>query len=112
MIGVLRGGRWSLYIHGGPEAVNASGPSQLNPNEPFFVRCDPSPATTSSAASPVPTVAPTAAPAAAIVPFAPSVGVYYETCDAARPSGAAPVYRGDPGYRAGLDRDNDGVGGE
>ncbi|WP_234433376.1 excalibur calcium-binding domain-containing protein, partial [Streptomyces sp. NRRL WC-3549] len=36
--------------------------------------------------------------------------VYYENCDAARAAGAAPVYRGDPGYAAHLDRDNDGVG--
>ncbi|MCW8221354.1 excalibur calcium-binding domain-containing protein, partial [Streptomyces griseolus] len=36
--------------------------------------------------------------------------VYYENCDAARAAGAAPVHRGDPGYAAHLDRDNDGVG--
>jgi hypothetical protein len=36
--------------------------------------------------------------------------VYFENCDAARAAGAAPVRRGDPGYRAGLDRDDDGVG--
>nr|WP_228781466.1 excalibur calcium-binding domain-containing protein [Nocardia cyriacigeorgica] len=35
--------------------------------------------------------------------------VYYENCSAARAAGAAPLYRGDAGYRAGLDRDNDGV---
>jgi hypothetical protein len=26
-----------------------------------------------------------------------------------RAAGKAPLYRGDPGYRAGLDRDDDGV---
>lgn len=36
--------------------------------------------------------------------------VYYANCDAARAAGAAPVRIGDPGYRAGLDRDGDGVG--
>lgn len=36
--------------------------------------------------------------------------VYYANCDAARAAGAAPVRRGDPGYRAGLDRDDDGIG--
>ena len=36
--------------------------------------------------------------------------VYYENCDAARAAGAAPVYRGDPGYASHLDRDNDGIG--
>jgi hypothetical protein len=35
--------------------------------------------------------------------------VYYENCSAARAAGAAPLYRGEPGYRAGLDRDGDGV---
>lgn len=36
-------------------------------------------------------------------------GVYYANCAAARRAGAAPIYRGEPGYRRGLDRDNDGV---
>jgi hypothetical protein len=31
-------------------------------------------------------------------------------CDAARAAGAAPVYRGQRGYGAHLDRDSDGVG--
>lgn len=35
--------------------------------------------------------------------------VYYANCDEARDAGAAPLYRGDPGYRSGLDRDKDGV---
>lgn len=36
--------------------------------------------------------------------------VHYENCDAVRAAGAAPIHRGEPGYRAGLDRDGDGVG--
>ncbi len=36
--------------------------------------------------------------------------VYYRNCAAARAAGAAPVYRGDPGYAPHLDRDNDGIG--
>lgn len=36
-------------------------------------------------------------------------GVYYTNCDAARRAGAAPVYRGEPGYGPHLDRDGDGV---
>jgi hypothetical protein len=36
--------------------------------------------------------------------------VYYANCSAAREAGAAPVYRGEPGYASHLDRDNDGVG--
>lgn len=35
--------------------------------------------------------------------------VYYPNCDAARAGGAAPIRRGDAGYRSELDRDNDGV---
>lgn len=33
----------------------------------------------------------------------------YANCDAARAAGAAPLYRGEPGYAARLDRDNDGI---
>ncbi|WP_318211409.1 excalibur calcium-binding domain-containing protein [Streptomyces sp. SJL17-1] len=33
---------------------------------------------------------------------------YYKNCDAVRAAGKAPIYRGQPGYRSGLDRDNDG----
>ncbi len=36
-------------------------------------------------------------------------GVYYANCDAVRAAGRAPLYRGQPGYRAALDRDNDGI---
>lgn len=39
-----------------------------------------------------------------------SGGGAFRNCDAARAAGAAPVHRGDPGYGAHLDRDNDGVG--
>lgn len=35
--------------------------------------------------------------------------VYYSNCDAARSADAAPLYRGEPGYRSALDRDGDGV---
>ncbi|HVN50725.1 MAG TPA: excalibur calcium-binding domain-containing protein [Acidimicrobiales bacterium] len=35
--------------------------------------------------------------------------VYYANCAAARAAGAAPILRGQPGYRSGLDRDDDGV---
>lgn len=40
----------------------------------------------------------------------PADDVYYKNCTAARDAGAAPVYRGDPGYASHLDRDDDGVG--
>ena len=35
--------------------------------------------------------------------------VYYANCAAVRATGKAPLRRGDPGYRAGLDRDDDGI---
>ena len=35
---------------------------------------------------------------------------YVRNCTHARQLGIAPVYRGDPGYRRALDRDNDGIG--
>lgn len=35
--------------------------------------------------------------------------VYYRNCDAARAAGVAPIYRGEPGYREGMDGDNDGI---
>lgn len=34
---------------------------------------------------------------------------YYPNCAAVRAAGRAPIYRGQPGYRAGLDRDGDGI---
>lgn len=34
---------------------------------------------------------------------------YYRYCDEARSAGAAPLHRGQPGYRSELDRDGDGV---
>jgi len=35
--------------------------------------------------------------------------VYYRNCDSARAAGATPIHRGEPGYRAGLDADRDGI---
>jgi hypothetical protein len=34
---------------------------------------------------------------------------YYPNCTAARAAGAAPMYRGSPGYRDTLDGDSDGI---
>jgi Excalibur calcium-binding domain len=56
-------------------------------------------------AAPVPSPA---APAPAPADSSPG-GPYYRNCAAARAAGVAPLHRGDPGYRAGLDRDGDGV---
>jgi Excalibur calcium-binding domain len=35
--------------------------------------------------------------------------IYYPNCSAARKAGAAPIYRGQPGYLPVLDRDGDGI---
>lgn len=38
-----------------------------------------------------------------------SSAVYYANCAAARAAGVTPILRGQPGYRAALDRDGDGI---
>ena len=40
---------------------------------------------------------------------APAEGDYWSGCDEARIAGSAPIYMEEPGYREGLDGDNDGV---
>jgi Excalibur calcium-binding domain len=64
-------------------------------------------------AAPKPTVTHTAAPPPAPAPpvqtTEPPSDVYYANCTAARAAGAAPIYRGEPGYRPALDRDDDGI---
>lgn len=39
----------------------------------------------------------------------PPTNAYYKNCTAAWAAGAAPLHRGEPGYRSALDRDHDGV---
>lgn len=39
----------------------------------------------------------------------PQEGDYWRGCDDARAAGTAPIYRGEPGYREGMDGDNDGI---
>ena len=70
-------------------------------------RSAPTTSTRSSAPSttPVRPVVPTAATSAT----RPAGDAYYAKCADAWAAGAAPLYRGDPGYRSGLDGDNDGI---
>jgi hypothetical protein len=49
-------------------------------------------------------------PRANLISAPPRSGGAFANCTAARAAGAAPVRRGDPGYGAHLDRDDDGVG--
>ena len=54
--------------------------------------------------------APEAGPVAAPVAVQPVVpSVYYSGCNEARAAGVAPIYRGQPGYREGMDGDGDGI---
>ena len=61
-----------------------------------------------------PIVEPVEEPAEEPAPPAPApepapAHVHFSSCKQAREAGAAPLYRGDPGYSSRLDRDNDGV---
>ncbi|WP_258081202.1 excalibur calcium-binding domain-containing protein [Nocardia nova] len=76
-------------------------------NVPFQPPASPPPPSTVPAPAPAPAFVP--APAGAEPPAAPPSEVYYPNCAAARAAGAAPILRGQPGYRPGLDRDNDGI---
>jgi hypothetical protein len=63
--------------------------------EPAAAAPETSPAATTAGTSPAST--------------APGTSVYFKNCAEARAAGAAPLHRGDPGYRAALDKDNDGI---
>jgi Excalibur calcium-binding domain len=56
----------------------------------------------------IPAAATTAAPPSPTASAAGSA-VYYRNCAAVRAAGKAPLYRGQPGYRSGLDADGNGV---
>jgi hypothetical protein len=90
-----------------PSSVSSTDPSTVRPAEPPSepVRTeDPQP---SYSPHPTPTVTVTTTREPSDV--SPTPYAYYENCDAARAAGAAPLHRGDPGYRPELDRDGDGV---
>jgi hypothetical protein len=70
-----------------------------HPREETYVAAD----TASASVCAPPPSAPATSPATTVG------STYYANCTEARSAGAAPVYEGEPGYRAGLDRDHDGV---
>ncbi|GAB3206206.1 hypothetical protein GCM10027262_14460 [Nocardia tengchongensis] len=78
---------------------------------PFVAPAPTTPAAQPSVApEPVPAPAPAPPPAAAPAPQTTSApSVYYGSCAEAKRAGAAPIRRGEPGYRSGLDRDGDGI---
>jgi len=49
------------------------------------------------------------APAPAPAEAGEASDVYYDGCNAVRAAGAAPLYRGQPGYREEMDGDDDGI---
>lgn len=68
------------------------------------------PPETAPPATPAPTIRrATATPAPTDAPAPAGSSTYYKNCDEARAAGAAPINRGEPGYRSGLDRDDDGI---
>lgn len=77
------------------------------PTEPIVSSPEPTRTATAPATK---TQAPVRPPAPTETQPAPADGeVYYANCAAAKAAGAAPLQQGDPGYRSGLDRDDDGV---
>lgn len=50
-----------------------------------------------------------AATLALAVPTVAAAEPYYKNCSEARDAGVTPLHRGDPGYAAHLDRDDDGI---
>jgi competence protein ComEC len=75
----------------------------VHPGRPYSVTMERGEAPTPTRpATPPPGAAPRPAPRP---PAAPASSVSYPNCAAVRAAGAAPLRRGQPGYRAGLDRD-------
>jgi hypothetical protein len=79
-------------------ATTPSGDVPAATTEPPPAVAPPAPEATSEYVPPPPAPAPGTGPS-----------VYYPNCKAAPAAGAAPLYRGQPGYRPGLDGDGDGV---
>ena len=89
-----------------PARQGAGAPAVAEPAAPAA-----EPAPEPEPAAPVePEPAPKPEPAAEAEPEAAAEAeVFYENCTAARAAGAAPLLRGEPGYRSAMDGDDDGV---
>lgn len=89
-------------------------PLVVTPPAPQLV---PAPQPFEQASPPAVAPAPRVTPAPRVVPApAPRTeaqdsggAAYYKNCAAARAAGAAPIQKGEPGYRSALDRDGDGT---
>ena len=86
-----------------PETIQTTTEAVYVPPAPVPVR------TTTEAVYVPPAPAPVYTTTEAYVPPTQNEDVYYKNCAEARAAGAAPIRRGQPGYRAALDRDGDGV---
>ncbi|WP_338758118.1 excalibur calcium-binding domain-containing protein [Nocardia vulneris] len=105
-------------VHPTPSST-LSKPATATPTRtPYTTTSVTTPAIVPSPVTPPPTtvavpqryVPPAPAPEPPTTPSAPPApSTYYANCAVARAAGAAPLHRGEPGYRPGLDRDGDGV---
>ena len=86
-----------------PSPTPSSSPSTTPTPSPEPMTAEPTPEPTVDTPVEEPTPEPPAQPEPA------PQQAYYSSCREAKAAGAAPLYRGDPGYRSGLDRDGDGV---
>jgi len=89
-------------------SAEPAGPGPTTTTAPVASAAPPGPpaaAVTTPPPPPPPVATPEPAPATTEAP----PPAYYANCAAAKAAGAAPLHRGDPGYRAALDRDGDGT---
>jgi len=89
-------------------SVAASGVAASSPAFPEARGRRPIPAAWAAAKPEDPSPGEPPAPAAA-AGSAREASVYYGGCNEVRAAGAAPLYRGQPGYRPGMDGDGDGI---
>ncbi|SES40501.1 excalibur calcium-binding domain-containing protein [Actinokineospora terrae] len=95
---------WTVVaVEGATTAVARTTKLVLRVDKPREITTVPSPTTEVA----VPTVA--VAPPVTEPEVAAPADAYYKNCDEARAAGAAPIHRGEPGYRTALDRNKDGV---
>ncbi|MEJ7765543.1 MAG: excalibur calcium-binding domain-containing protein [Acidimicrobiales bacterium] len=105
--------RWGTYAAGWVKVKAAWGltvdPAEKAALEAMLIN-SPAPSATQTS-RPVPSPPTTELTPSTGTPVAPSSppSVYYPGCAAARAAGAAPLQRGQPGYRDGLDADRNGV---
>lgn len=97
-----------------PQALVVAPPApQAVPAPQPLVQAPPPTAAPAPRVKPEPPVAPAPRVAPAPVPETQasesSSTAYYKNCTAARAAGAAPIQKGEPGYRSALDRDGDGT---